>query len=180
MTSVGVEPCLYPWRVNEYEVLSHIKGRHIGLPLRILLCKEHNIQKRKKMKYFIILIAISVTLLASNTVKIDKLEWQDNSQAKTTKLNWQDAKEYCSELDLEGYDDWRLPNIKELQSIVDISRIKPAIKRDFSNVENNYYWSSSEYIASSKSAWVVYFYFGYTYNGSKSSEYFVRCVRARQ
>ncbi len=37
-------------------------------------------------------------------------------------LNWQDALSYSEDLSLEGYDDWRLPSVKELQSIVDYSR----------------------------------------------------------
>lgn len=35
---------------------------------------------------------------------------------------WEDALAYCEGLELAGYDDWRLPNAKELQSIVDYSR----------------------------------------------------------
>ena len=31
---------------------------------------------------------------------------------------WHDALAYCENLDLGGHDDWRLPNVKELQSIV--------------------------------------------------------------
>ncbi len=132
------------------------------------------------MRYLIMILALSATLLASNTVKTGGLEWQDNSEAKSTKLNWQDAKEYCQELSLSGYDDWRLPAIKELQSIVDISRYKPVIKRGFSNVASSYYWSSSEYVSAAESAWFVYFKYGYTYDGTKSFERYVRCVRARQ
>jgi hypothetical protein len=37
-------------------------------------------------------------------------------------LNWQEALAYAEGLTLGGYDDWRLPNAKELQSIVDYSR----------------------------------------------------------
>ena len=50
------------------------------------LCQEHKIYKRKTMKYFMILVAISAILLASSTVKMGNLEWQDNSEVKTTKL----------------------------------------------------------------------------------------------
>ncbi len=132
------------------------------------------------MRYFILLLTLSIVLLASGTVKLGNLEWQDNSQAKTTKLNWQDAKAYCQELELVGYDDWRLPSIKELQSIVDASRYNPAIKRGFANVASSRYWSSSEYVSVAKYAWVVYFKYGGTSYGTKSAEYFVRCVRARQ
>ena len=133
------------------------------------------------MRYFILLLTLSITLLASGTVKMGSLEWQDNSQVKTTKLNWSEAKEYCQNLSLSGYDDWRLPSIKELQSIADVSRYNPAIKRGFTNVNtSNYYWSSSETVSATKYAWIVYFKFGSTFNLTKTNEYFVRCVRARQ
>jgi len=41
---------------------------------------------------------------------------------KDGKLNWQQALKWSEKLDYAGYDDWRLPNVKELQSIVDYSR----------------------------------------------------------
>ncbi|WP_446008707.1 Lcl C-terminal domain-containing protein [Candidatus Electrothrix sp.] len=48
------------------------------------------------------------------------LMWQqaDDGSAR----NWEDALAYAEALELAGHDDWRLPNPKELQSIVDYSR----------------------------------------------------------
>jgi hypothetical protein len=37
-------------------------------------------------------------------------------------MDWEDALAYAEALELAGYDDWRLPNAKELQSIVDYTR----------------------------------------------------------
>ena len=41
---------------------------------------------------------------------------------KDGSLNWQQALEWAENLVFAGYLDWRLPNVKELQSIVDYSR----------------------------------------------------------
>ena len=43
-------------------------------------------------------------------------------EKKDGSLNWQQALEWAENLVFAGYSDWRLPNVKELQSIVDYSR----------------------------------------------------------
>ena len=134
----------------------------------------------KQMKTIITLLLLTALSWASDTVTIGSLQWQDNAEAKTTKLSWYEAKSYCQELDLASHNDWRLPTIKELQSIADVGRYNPAIKRDFKNVASNDYWSSSQFVSDAKSAWIVYSKYGYTNGGTKSNEYFVRCVRHRQ
>ena len=48
------------------------------------------------------------------------LMWQKSDSGKG--LNWEESLNYAENLKLSGYDDWRLPNAKELQSIVDYSR----------------------------------------------------------
>ncbi len=37
-------------------------------------------------------------------------------------MDWENSLSYAENLELAGYDDWRLPNAKELQSIVDYNR----------------------------------------------------------
>jgi len=48
------------------------------------------------------------------------LLWQRSDSGAGS--SWQDALAYCEGLELAGRSDWRLPNAKELQSIVDYSR----------------------------------------------------------
>jgi hypothetical protein len=48
------------------------------------------------------------------------LMWQQADSG--TGMIWEDALAFCEDLSLAGYDDWRLPNAKELQSIVDYTR----------------------------------------------------------
>jgi len=127
------------------------------------------------------LVAMVVYLGANTVEDYDTgLVWQDNDDAKTIKRDWQGAKDYCQELKLMGFSDWRLPTIKELQSIVDIKRHNPAIKKISKHVTSRHYWSSSEVVSGAKYAWLVGFDDGDTGSVSKSTECFVRCVRGRQ
>lgn len=56
--------------------------------------------------------------------------------------NWLEALDYAESLDLAGCNTWRLPNIKELRSIVDRSQNDPAIDPIFS-AQSDKYWSST-------------------------------------
>ncbi len=108
------------------------------------------------------------------------LMWQDNSEAKRVEKKWKEAKNYCQNLSLAGYNDWRLPNYNELLTIADYDHYEPAIMPSFKNIASDIYWSSSEAVSSAKDAWKVIFSVGGTYGlGTKSLEYFVRCVRSR-
>jgi len=135
------------------------------------------------MTRLILLIMIGFSAVYANDTFVDSttgLEWQDNYASKSVEKSWYDAKSYCRDLELSGHSDWRLPTIKELQSIVDISKNKPAIKDGFKNVASHYCWSSSEYADGTSDAWIVDFNNGNTYWSLKSDKLFVRCVRGRQ
>lgn len=57
-----------------------------------------------------------------------------------------------------GQAGWRLPNVKELASIVDGSRNSPAIDiLAFPNTSTFFYWTSSPHAGSAVSAWGVSF-----------------------
>ena len=72
------------------------------------------------------------------TDKATGLMWQRYDNAEP--LLWENALAYCENLNLGGYTDWRLPNAKELQSLVDYSRSpdttnSPAISDLFGTTE---------------------------------------------
>ena len=48
------------------------------------------------------------------------LMWMQNDSGKG--MDWEDALGYCEKLEYAGYSDWRLPNARELQSLVDYTR----------------------------------------------------------
>lgn len=97
-------------------------------------------------------------------------------QAKDGKLNWQQALAWSESLDYAGHADWRLPNAKELQSLVDYSRspattqsaaIDPLFQtsRVKEGGENDfpYYWSSTTHKRDGGGSAAVYLSFGKGY-----------------
>lgn len=92
-----------------------------------------------------------------------------------------DALSYCEGLVFAGHDDWRLPNIRELQSIVDYGRMEPSIDPAFGGLAQ-YYWSSTSYLQSPNDGWGIGFNVGYVGVRPKFGDFdfsfnFVRAVR---
>ncbi|MCP4119360.1 MAG: DUF1566 domain-containing protein [Desulfobacteraceae bacterium] len=73
----------------------------------------------------------NLTINGDNTVtdKNTGLMWQQI--VPDYGMTWKDALEYCENLSLAGYNDWRMPTTKELGSIVDYNRIGSAIDTDY-------------------------------------------------
>ena len=46
----------------------------------------------------------------------EELTWQNPPEVET--MSWEEAVEYCDNLELEGADDWRMPTIDELRSLI--------------------------------------------------------------
>jgi hypothetical protein len=103
------------------------------------------------------------------------LMWQQSDDGK--QRTWSKAKTYCNRLALGGHDDWALPGIEALQTIVDYSRFHPAINPVFDCRKNDFYWSSSTYAGNPEDAWVVYFGDGLAQWSKKDNDGYVRCVR---
>jgi len=95
-------------------------------------------------------------------------------------LAWAAAITFCEGLDFAGHTDWRLPNVKELQSIADYGRVSPAIDPLFTNTRSGYYWSSTTYADVTVNAWFVSFSYGLVNSGGKGNGYYVRPVRSSQ
>jgi len=106
------------------------------------------------------------------------------SQDKNNTYTWKDALAYCESLLLGENDDWRLPNIKELERLVDLESSNPAIDTAyFSNTNNGLYWSGTTCSGCHKmKAFAIDFTDGEAFYGNKfrDGEYYenyVRCVR---
>ena len=92
--------------------------------------------------------------------------------------NWEEALTYCENSVLAGYADWRLPDIKEIKSLVDNNEFGPAINTTyFPTVTNAYYWSSSTYPSIVSRAYHISFLGGGIAEYSKTGTMFTKCVR---
>ena len=82
------------------------------------------------------------------------LHWQ-KIQSSTT-MSWEEALAYSKTVSLGGMSDWRLPNVKEIQSLNDIKLFKPSFdKTYFPNVFSGNYWSSTSLVQASEKAWDI-------------------------
>ena len=81
-----------------------------------------------------------------------------------------------------GHNDWRIPNINELQTLADYGKVSPATDSAFNVFPDNFtascnYWSSTSYAADPSKAWTVYFFDGSVGVEHKAIQYCVRAVR---
>ena len=82
------------------------------------------------------------------------LTWQKINSPNT--MTWEEALVYANTLSLAGKTDWRLPNVKELQSLNDVSLSKPSFDNNFfTNVLSGNFWSSTTLLQSTTKAWDI-------------------------
>jgi len=134
----------------------------------------------------LITLGLSTALFASFskngnivTDSITGLHWQDDAVGSA--MIWTRAIDYCENLTLDTYSDWRLPNLKELTSIMNDTKVSPSIDTSvFQYTVSDIYWSSTTYSGNSSYAWLVRFVDGYQSYYDKTYKSYVRCVRAGQ
>ncbi|MBV5308414.1 DUF1566 domain-containing protein [Chromatium okenii] len=167
------------WGVYFYNGLIGVEGRNFNYEIRL-------VRGKKLLNAFI--DNDDGTVTQSNT----NLMWAKCSEGQTgvecvgnrTWMTWTQAFTAANNSRLGGYNDWRLPNIKELQSLVDYNNATPAIDSRYFpnmlNVTDRPFWSSSPYTSNfSYSVWGVEFGFGTAsyYMRDRDAELFTRFVR---
>jgi hypothetical protein len=129
------------------------------------------------------------------TDKKTGLMWTQNANFFNASMTWTDAFTNVkninnlplgctSSAEVDCYTDWRVPNIKELQSLIDYGHTSPAMPEKYEDaftqdsVKNYYYWSSTTNLNNPySSAWAVYMVTGLVTGQSKSNPCYVWPVR---
>ncbi len=114
------------------------------------------------------------------TDKATGLMWLQNDSGAG--MDWASALSYGQTFSYAGYDDWRVPNVKELQSIVDYSGVYPAINARYFNTTDDdaYFWSStSAYFSPQNPDYYYGWYvaFGYAVGGDGEDVHGAGAVR---
>ncbi|MBI5047641.1 MAG: DUF1566 domain-containing protein [Deltaproteobacteria bacterium] len=103
----------------------------------------------------------------------------------STTRTWATALTYANDLTICGYTDWRLPNVNELESLINAEQTNTATwlnnsAQGFSNVQANFYWSSTTYASTTTLAWFVTMWNGLVYGFYTTNAYYAWPVRAGQ
>lgn len=110
------------------------------------------------------------------TDNLTQLVWQ--KAPNTTILTWENALAYAENLSLASATDWRLPNIKELQSLNDESITNPSANTNFfPTIGVHNYWSSTSLPNQTTKSWYWNTQFGITTYDTKTNSNYVLCVR---
>lgn len=107
--------------------------------------------------------------------------WDETNTTCTgtpAKVTWQNALQLSANLEMGGHSDWRLPNVKELASIVERKCVDPSVNATlFPNTASENYWTSTTVAADPSAAWAVAYYNGKNNTKDKLVDVHVRFVR---
>jgi hypothetical protein len=122
---------------------------------------------------------------ARDEIVLDRLTglmWTRNANLAEYPLTWQEALGFVAGMNREramGCSDWRLPNRRELRSLMSYQTKKPALPENhpFINVFSGWYWSSTTAAISPAHAWYVHMEGARMFYGGKDQSYLVWPVR---
>ena len=118
-------------------------------------------------------------------VVLDKhtgLIWTKNTSLSVFPMTWNEALNFIKELnhsELFGHSDWKLPNRKELFSLMSHETVNPSLPpaHPFINVFTGYYWTSTSCARLPNQAWYIHLGGARVFKGMKYSSYMVWPVR---
>jgi hypothetical protein len=116
------------------------------------------------------------------TDNLTGLMWTRNANLPAGTRTWQQALDFANGLDLCGFTDWRLPNVNELESLLNSEVAVQATflnTQGFTNVQASLYWSSTTSVyLNTHAAWFVDMNDGGVSDVDESFPSFVWPVRA--
>ncbi|MCP4603561.1 MAG: DUF1566 domain-containing protein [Proteobacteria bacterium] len=83
------------------------------------------------------------------------LIWQKKFSVRK---NWKQSLAYCEGLEYGGFDDWRLPNVQEMRTLINLAITDPS--SDFPGLPADYFWTSSSSTYYTNNAWCLHFPLG--------------------
>lgn len=101
--------------------------------------------------------------------------WDQDGTVNDGKVTWQHALDYIAKLNDEnylGHADWRLPNRKELNSLINYGQSDNTAwlnSNGFTGVQGTCYWSSTTSAKNAASVWYVDIQYGYVYAAAKTN-----------
>ena len=102
-----------------------------------------------------------------------ELVWQQSD----SKATWENGCQLCETLELGGFDDWRMPRVDELRTLVDYQLVNPAAIEMF-YARPSYYWTDDTGPPGNPDqAWIVSFFSGTVMPLGIGESHYVRCVR---
>lgn len=114
--------------------------------------------------------------------KLTGLVWSRDANPAEYPLTWPEALYWVDRINDEqmlGFRDWRLPNRRELRSLISHQSKRPALPANhpFVNLFSNWYWSSTTAAVSPAHAWYVDMDGGRMFYGGKDQSFMLWPVR---
>lgn len=114
--------------------------------------------------------------------RLTGLVWSRDANLAEFPLTWQEALDFVAAINREqqpGRRDWRMPNRRELRSLLSLQTRLPALpeRHPFINVFNGWYWSATTAAISPAHAWYVAFDGGRMFYGGKDQSFMLWPVR---
>ncbi|NVK24786.1 MAG: DUF1566 domain-containing protein [Gammaproteobacteria bacterium] len=109
--------------------------------------------------------------------------WNADSETcdgEPVRLTWQLALQLSDEYQFNDHTDWRVPNLKELASLVERACVSPSANLTiFPNTPDGNFWTSTPNTSADKTteAWSVAFSNGRIDSRDKQQDYYIRMVR---